>query len=301
MAPTDSGGTGPPGDAHTDPDPRPGPRALRAMQDAVRRARERPDTAADGRAAPAETPPAGSPTLARTTLSPAPSPLGYEATQMNLAAVGASGDSFGAGPPTANGEGLTVQPTTLRQPAEAPDDERTPTRMAPASTPPRSIPEHSEPAEPGGRSGVDAALRASVFVVGAIVVALVAWLVVAHLRGGSSPTAAPAAAHHPATTHGSSPHRPSHATTTVPSGGRPAISSISPDRGAAGQVVTVSGANLFSPDGRVQVFFGGQGAATSCSSATTCQATVPAGATGKVRVTVVTQAGRSNALTFSAA
>jgi hypothetical protein len=298
MAPTDPGGTGSLGEPPPDREPRPGPRALQAIQEAVRRVREQGGPlAADRSSSSPSTLVAGSAAVARATLPPASRPGGDDVTQMHLSAVGASGDPFGAGPPTATGEDVTVQPTTLRQPAGVPVDERSPTRMAPASPPP---PDSPEPIDPGGRSSVDSALRASVLVVGAIVVALVAWLVVVHLRGTSAPAGTPAAAHHGSAAPNGAPRHRTHATTPAPSGSRPEITSITPDRGAAGQVVTVIGVNLFSPDGNVQVFFGGAGAATSCSTATTCQATVPTAAPGKVRVTVVTQAGTSNSVTFTA-
>jgi hypothetical protein len=296
MAPTDSGGTAPAGPP-PDRDRGPGPRALQAMQEAVRRAREQEgQVGTDQRSWSPSTPVARSAAVARATLPPVPRPGGDEVTQLHLSGVGASGDPFGGGPPTANGEDLTVQPTTLRHQAGAPDDERSPTRMAPASAPP---PEPAETFDPGGRSSVDSALRASVLVVGAIVVALVAWLLVVHLRGTSAPAGAPVGARH-GTAATRAPRHQTLATTPVPSGGGPEITSITPDRGATGQVVTVTGVNLFSPDGHVQVFFGGAGAPTSCSTATTCQATVPTAAPGRVRVTVVTQAGTSNPLTFTA-
>ena len=72
-----------------------------------------------------------------------------------------------------------------------------------------------------------------------------------------------------------------------------------------------------SPDGHITAYFGDQSAATSCPKPTTCTVvvpqpgTLPAGAggpgaapaqppaSGTVSVTLVTAAGRSNAVTFT--
>ncbi len=87
----------------------------------------------------------------------------------------------------------------------------------------------------------------------------------------------------------------------VPAGRRRELLSLIPATGAAGQVVTVSGAYLFSPDGHVQAFLGGEDAPTSCPTQTSCLVTVPAlsGSSGSVPLTVEPEAGTSNAVSFS--
>lgn len=79
------------------------------------------------------------------------------------------------------------------------------------------------------------------------------------------------------------------------------LTSLEPSQGVAGQTVVVTGTSLSSPDGHIQASFGGQGAATSCPSPTTCTVTVPdlGGPTRDVAVTVSTMSGTSNALPFT--
>jgi len=78
----------------------------------------------------------------------------------------------------------------------------------------------------------------------------------------------------------------------------PSIAAVTPAQGGAGQQVVITGANLFSPDGQVLARFGDEAAPTACASQTTCTATVPPGS-GRVAVTVATQAGTSNAVWFT--
>jgi hypothetical protein len=114
-----------------------------------------------------------------------------------------------------------------------------------------------------------------------------------------SPSAGPA----PAST--APPSTTALPSTTAPppptAGGGPQISSISPAAGTAGQVVTVSGANLVSSDGQVLARFNGQAAGTQCPTRTSCTVTVPSlsGGTSSVTVTITTAEGTSNALPFS--
>jgi hypothetical protein len=88
-------------------------------------------------------------------------------------------------------------------------------------------------------------------------------------------------------------------TTAVP-GSKPTLLSLIPSSGSAGQTITLSGTNLFSPDGRVSAAFDGQVAPTSCTSQTECTATVPplAGPSANVAVTVTTAGGTSNTIYF---
>jgi hypothetical protein len=96
--------------------------------------------------------------------------------------------------------------------------------------------------------------------------------------------------------------------TTVPppsnpsaSGPAPVLSAITPDAGAAGQIVTLNGSNLFSQDGNIQASFGGQPADITCPTETSCMMTVPllAAPAGNVAITVTTTAGTSVAMPFT--
>jgi hypothetical protein len=92
-------------------------------------------------------------------------------------------------------------------------------------------------------------------------------------------------------------------TTTAPataSNGLPQLSALTPLQGGTGQVVTLSGVNLFSPDGYVDVTFGGQAAPTSCATQSICTVTVPTipGGPASIPVSLTTAAGTSNALPF---
>lgn len=93
------------------------------------------------------------------------------------------------------------------------------------------------------------------------------------------------------------------APTTQKPGPKPVLNGISPASGVAGEVVTLSGTGLFSADGVISVSFGGVQAPVACPTQTTCRATVPPGPTAKshrtVEVTLVTQAGTSNQVTFT--
>ena len=84
-------------------------------------------------------------------------------------------------------------------------------------------------------------------------------------------------------------------------GGPPALTALTPSTGAAGQSVVVSGTNFISADGVVQARFGGQLAPTACPVQTSCTVTVPTmtGSPTSVPVTITTTGGTSNALTFT--
>ena len=88
-------------------------------------------------------------------------------------------------------------------------------------------------------------------------------------------------------------------TSSIPSGPGPTITALDPSTGSAGQSVTIEGSGLFSADGQVAAYFNGQVVPTTCPSQTSCTATVPAGAPGPETVTVSTDAGTSNGLTFT--
>jgi hypothetical protein len=77
----------------------------------------------------------------------------------------------------------------------------------------------------------------------------------------------------------------------------PQITSLSPETGAAGTVVTIDGSNL---SGVTEVNFGGQPLTDfSIVSATELQVAAPAGLSGSVPVSVQSAAGFSNTLTFT--
>jgi hypothetical protein len=151
-------------------------------------------------------------------------------------------------------------------------------------------------------------------VVAAFVVAAGIALAVSSGSGGPqvaapppSATAGPAAAAHaPAASHpghrGSGQVSPSRTTTSVApaAGGPPVISSITPNSGAAGQGIQVTGSNFLSSDGRIVATFNGQVAPTSCPAETTCTVTVPP-MTGvaSAQVAITTATGTSNVVTFT--
>ena len=117
-------------------------------------------------------------------------------------------------------------------------------------------------------------------------------------EAGVPPRAAPAARHRrrPARPPPQPPSVP-----VTGGGGPPVLSALSPSTGAAGQSVIVSGTNFISADGVVQARFGGQLAPTACPVQTSCTVTVPTmtGSPTSVPVTVTTAGGTSNALTFT--
>lgn len=89
--------------------------------------------------------------------------------------------------------------------------------------------------------------------------------------------------------------------TLVGGPGAPVLAAIRPATARPGTEVTLTGANLFSPDGSVLARFGKVPARTRCPTERRCTVVVPkapAGTTG-VRVRVRTAAGVSNALAFA--
>jgi len=84
--------------------------------------------------------------------------------------------------------------------------------------------------------------------------------------------------------------------------GAPVVLAISPQAGAAGQVVTIHGKGFFSRDGRITVTFGSVAAPVACPAQTACHTTVPArppGASRTVWVILRTQSGASNRVAFT--
>ena len=84
--------------------------------------------------------------------------------------------------------------------------------------------------------------------------------------------------------------------------GSPVLADISPASGWPGQSVAISGTGLFSRNGVITLRFGSYQAPVSCFSQTACQAMVPgsmsAPDTGAVAVTLTTEAGTSNPVSF---
>jgi hypothetical protein len=154
-------------------------------------------------------------------------------------------------------------------------------------------------------------LRISVVVLAVMVVAAGLALIVSLAGDGghiASPpptivTTAPPAHH--GTGRGSGPGTTTGSTTTSTSvaatpGGPPVISVLSPSTGAAGQAITITGANFLSSDGHIVASFNGEAASTSCPAQNTCMVTVPpSNGSSTAQVIVTTAAGASNAVLFS--
>lgn len=88
-------------------------------------------------------------------------------------------------------------------------------------------------------------------------------------------------------------------TTTPRSGNGPTITSLTPSTGSSGQTVTIGGSGLFSSNGQILAYFGTEVAPTACPTVSSCTVTVPPGSPGPETVTVVTDRGTSNGLTFT--
>lgn len=125
------------------------------------------------------------------------------------------------------------------------------------------------------------------------------------LSGTKSTSTAPPRTSSTSTSRGrptsTSTSRPSVASARVHNGPKPVLAAISPASGRAGESVTLRGHGFFSKDGQITVMFGLMQAPVSCPNETTCHATVPprrAKSSGTVGVTVSTETGGSNQLTF---
>ncbi|MGC9961087.1 MAG: IPT/TIG domain-containing protein [Acidimicrobiales bacterium] len=88
--------------------------------------------------------------------------------------------------------------------------------------------------------------------------------------------------------------------TVVAAGAAPTLASVAPAQGSAGTVLLVHGTNFFSPNGLVLAHVGGFPARTVCPAQDVCKVTVPdlAGSRSVVTVTITTEAGTSNAMSF---
>jgi hypothetical protein len=186
--------------------------------------------------------------------------------------------------------------------------------QAPTPAPTRVYPPVTESSLRAEKTGYEAPRRRpttqspivlAVVAIGAVVVALAAVVIVLNTASRTpsstpSPTAAGVAPGHPSIPSGST----TAPTTTVPrtpvAGSAPEITALTPSSGTAGQSVVISGSGLFSSDGHVQTFFGGQQAPTSCPSQSSCTVIVPvlSGPARGVPVTVTTETGTSNAVSF---
>ncbi len=96
--------------------------------------------------------------------------------------------------------------------------------------------------------------------------------------------------------------QPGLTTTSVPAplAGVPRLAAIFPTDGPVGTVISVSGANFFSPNGVVLARFNGQPAPTRCPSQALCTVTVPALVfpPSVLQLTITTASGTSNAVSF---
>jgi len=198
---------------------------------------------------------------------------------------------------------------------------------------PPAAPQHHPAVEPAGDDRRQRRLKVSVLSL-AIVVLLAATALVIALATKQGPVSSPttgraatgtaatgragtgragtgqAGTGQPATgqsSGGQAPPAPTSTSSAPPSsvpatgGGPPVLSALSPSTGAAGQSVVVSGANFISADGVIQARFGGQLAPTACPVQTSCTVTVPTmtGSPTSVPVTITTNGGTSNPLTFT--
>jgi hypothetical protein len=96
-------------------------------------------------------------------------------------------------------------------------------------------------------------------------------------------------------------HRPSTSSASPPSGpGSPSLRAVNPPRGRPGRVVVVSGTDFFSANGLVVARVGGQETRTDCPTRTSCDVTIPdlGSRPARVRLTITTETGKSNALWF---
>jgi IPT/TIG domain-containing protein len=83
-------------------------------------------------------------------------------------------------------------------------------------------------------------------------------------------------------------------------GGPPVIDSITPSSGAAGQTISVTGANFLSSDGHIVATFNGVVASTSCPAQNTCTVTVPpSNGAASAQVIITTAGGASNPVAFT--
>ncbi len=127
---------------------------------------------------------------------------------------------------------------------------------------------------------------------------------------GGSPAAAapPSTAPLPVTTPTTEP-TPTAAPTTAPttpsppplSGTTPSLTALDPSSGSPGQVLVIDGSNLLSTSGQITAQFGGQTTTIACPQSTSCLIEVPTtdGSTGTAQVSITTDGGTSNSLTFT--
>ncbi len=176
---------------------------------------------------------------------------------------------------------------------------------------------------PRRRSRLETLLRTSVVVVSALVVGFAGALAALQLRGAQSspsadlgetgvprshagqsqPTASSVSHASPRSATHSSPRSGSVQTgkQRVLPGSQPWLFTVIPSVAASGQVLTISGANFFSPDGRVQASVGGHDAPTRCPTEAVCVVTVPQdlGPPRRLSLTIETETGTSNTLFVS--
>ncbi|MGH9169439.1 MAG: IPT/TIG domain-containing protein [Acidimicrobiales bacterium] len=90
------------------------------------------------------------------------------------------------------------------------------------------------------------------------------------------------------------------ATTTGQGIPAPELSLVAPSRGGTGTVLVIRGTNFYSPGGIVLARFDGEPAPTQCPNQNMCKVTVPqlSHAPGTLALTITTQSGTSNALSF---
>jgi hypothetical protein len=79
------------------------------------------------------------------------------------------------------------------------------------------------------------------------------------------------------------------------------LTALEPASGAPGQIIVITGSDLLSPSGQITAQFGIETTLVACPQQTSCIVMVPPDGAfvSSVPVTVTTDAGTSNALTFS--
>lgn len=273
----------------------PGQRALQAMAEAVRRAREVTEPVHAGMPGP----PHGTKTSNGKGGRSSTSQPGHDESEPTLM-------------PVESGVGPTLVPT-----------ETIPTQKLryPPAAPPRATAQETArvgPSRPGPTTKTP--LRWAVVAVGVIVLLLSAVVIVLNttshspVSSPSVPQVTPARPTIPPTKSSSATTAPPRPTTKAPTttaptlispvvqtpGSAPELTSLVPAEGSAGQSVVISGANLFSSDGLVQASFDGEAAPTSCPNQSSCTVVVPflSGLPRAVQVTVTTESGTSNAVSF---
>jgi len=79
------------------------------------------------------------------------------------------------------------------------------------------------------------------------------------------------------------------------------LTALEPSSGAPGQILVITGTNFVSPSGQISAHFGAEVTTIACPEPNGCLVAVPpeGGTTAATPVTVTTDGGTSNPLTFT--